>query len=81
MFDTIIRSGTVIDGLRTPRFRADIGIKDGLVASIGRIHNEEGARVLDAEGSSSRPASSTCTRTTTRRCTGTRTAPSRAGTG
>ena len=50
MFDTIIRGGTVIDGLRTPRFRADIGIKDGKVASIGRIHNEDGARVLDAEG-------------------------------
>ena len=50
MFDTIIRGGTVIDGLRTPRFRADIGIKDGRVASIGRIHNSDGARVIDAEG-------------------------------
>ncbi len=49
-FDTIIRGGTVIDGLRTPRFRGDIGIKDGHVALIGRIANDEGARVLDAEG-------------------------------
>ena len=50
MYDTIIRGGTVIDGLRTPRFRADIGIKDGQVATIGRIHNEDGARIIDAEG-------------------------------
>ena len=49
-FDTIIRGGTVIDGLRTPRFRGDIGIKDGRVASIGRIASDEGARVLDADG-------------------------------
>ena len=50
MFDTIIRGGTVIDGQRTPRFQADIGIKDGRVASIGRIHNTDGARVIEAEG-------------------------------
>ena len=49
-FDTIIRGGTVIDGLRTPRFLGDIGIKDGRIASIGRIAESEGTRVLDAEG-------------------------------
>ena len=50
MFDTIIRGGTVIDGLRTPRYRADVGIRDGRIASIGRIARTEGARVLDADG-------------------------------
>ena len=34
-YDTLIRGGTVIDGTMIPRFRADIGIKDGLVAKIG----------------------------------------------
>jgi len=78
-FDTVIRGGTVVDGTRLPRVRADVGIKHGRVAKIGRIAAGAGARELDA-GRSSRPASSTCTATTTRRSTGTRTARSRAGT-
>jgi N-acyl-D-aspartate/D-glutamate deacylase len=49
-FDRVIRGGTVIDGLRTPRFRADVGIKDGRVARIGRIASHEADEVLDAEG-------------------------------
>jgi N-acyl-D-aspartate/D-glutamate deacylase len=50
-FDLIIRGGTVIDGTRLPRYRADVAIKDGRVAKIGRI--PEGTpceRELDAEG-------------------------------
>ena len=31
-FDTVIKDGMVIDGTRLPRFRGDIGIKDGRVA-------------------------------------------------
>ncbi|MEX2481654.1 MAG: amidohydrolase family protein [Gammaproteobacteria bacterium] len=49
-FDIVIKQGTVIDGTRLPRYRADIGIKDGLIAEIGRIQAEDGARVVDAEG-------------------------------
>jgi N-acyl-D-aspartate/D-glutamate deacylase len=36
-FDTIIRGGTVVDGQRTPRFKADVGIADGRIAAIGRL--------------------------------------------
>jgi len=36
-YDIIIRNGTIFDGLRTPRFVSDIGIKDGKTATIGRI--------------------------------------------
>lgn len=36
-FDMIIRAGTVVDGTRLPRYRADVGIKDGRVTKIGRI--------------------------------------------
>ena len=36
-FDTIIKNGTVIDGTRVPRYRADIGIKSGLIAAIGNL--------------------------------------------
>jgi N-acyl-D-aspartate/D-glutamate deacylase len=34
-FDVIIRGGTIIDGLRTPRFRGDVGIRSGRVAALG----------------------------------------------
>ena len=49
-FDKLIKGGMVIDGSRTPRYRADIGIKDGLVAEIGRIAEHRAHEVLDAEG-------------------------------
>ena len=49
-FDRVIRGGTIIDGLRTPRFRADLGIRDGRIAHIGSIDAHEGAEVLDADG-------------------------------
>ena len=48
--DTVIKGGTVIDGLRTPRYQADIGIKDGRVASIGAVNTSDAAKVLDASG-------------------------------
>ena len=49
-FDTVIKGGTIIDGLRTPRYVADIGISDGRIAYIGRLNASDGERVLDAEG-------------------------------
>ena len=49
-FDTVIKGGTVIDGLRTPRFVADIGIRDGRIALIGRIDKSQAGAVIDARG-------------------------------
>ncbi len=49
-FETVITGGTIIDGLRTPRFTADIGIKGGRVAYIGRLQPHEGDEVIDASG-------------------------------
>ena len=47
-FDVVIKGGTVIDGLRTPRYKADVGIADGRVVRIGRVHASEGRQVVDA---------------------------------
>ena len=42
-YDLVIKGGTVIDGLRTPRYRADVGIADGRIAEIGP-HQRRGRR-------------------------------------
>ena len=49
-FNTVIKGGTIIDGLRTPRYVADIGITDGHIAYIGRLNASDGDQVLDAAG-------------------------------
>ena len=46
----------VIDGLQTPRYKADVGIKDGRIARIGQISANEADEVLDGEGLFTRPA-------------------------
>lgn len=50
-YDLVIKGGTVIDGLRTPRYRADIGIIDGKIVEIGgNIPVNDAERVIDAAG-------------------------------
>ena len=50
-FDVLIQGGTVVDGTRVPRFKADVGVKDGRVAQIGGPMTPADAdQVLDAEG-------------------------------
>jgi N-acyl-D-aspartate/D-glutamate deacylase len=49
-FDLIIKNGLIFDGARTPRYRADIGVKDGVIAEIGRLYGHSADRVIDAEG-------------------------------
>ena len=49
-FDIIIKGGIVIDGTQSQRYRADVGIRDGRIASIGRLPSSGAVRVLDASG-------------------------------
>jgi N-acyl-D-aspartate/D-glutamate deacylase len=48
-YDLVIKNGVVIDGSGLPRYRADVGVKGGRIASIGRIRESAG-ETLDAEG-------------------------------
>ena len=48
-YDLVIKNGTVIDGSGLPRYRADVGVRNGKIATIGRIR-ESAQEVIDAEG-------------------------------
>ncbi|HEY3065714.1 MAG TPA: amidohydrolase family protein [Methylomirabilota bacterium] len=48
-YDLVIKNGTVIDGSGLPRYRADVGVRGGRIATIGRIR-ERAREVLDADG-------------------------------
>jgi N-acyl-D-amino-acid deacylase len=49
MYDVVIRNGRVLDGLGNPWVRADVAIKNGRFAKIGRVEGR-GAREIDAQG-------------------------------
>ena len=48
-YDLVIKNGTVIDGSGMPRFHADVGVRGGRIATIGRIR-ESARETIDAEG-------------------------------
>src|ERR1700752_398410 len=49
-FDLVVKNGMIVDGTLAPRFRDDIGIKNGRIAKIGRIAAHEAAKVVDGDG-------------------------------
>jgi len=49
-FDRKLRGGTIVDGTRGPRYRGDIGIKNGRVAALGYLSPSDADEVLDADG-------------------------------
>jgi N-acyl-D-aspartate/D-glutamate deacylase len=48
-FDLVIRNGTVVDGSGLAPYRADVGVRDGRIARIGRIR-DRGREEIDADG-------------------------------
>ncbi|MES2895850.1 MAG: amidohydrolase family protein [Pseudomonadota bacterium] len=48
-WDLVIRGGTVVDGTGTAPYRADVAVKDGLIARIGEVAGR-GAEEIDATG-------------------------------
>jgi N-acyl-D-amino-acid deacylase len=48
-YDVIIRNGHIIDGTGSPWYSADVGIRDGRIAAIGRLVDAVGQRTIDAK--------------------------------
>ncbi len=48
-YDLIIKNGAIIDGSGAARFKADIGVKDGIIMTVGRI-DSDATEVIDAKG-------------------------------
>ena len=49
-YDYLIRGGTIVDGLRTPRYVSDLAIRGGRIAKIGGLRGATATSVLDASG-------------------------------
>ena len=54
-FDLLIRHATIIDGMRTPRFVADIGVRGDRVVRIGRLDAASAAQEIDGDGKVAAP--------------------------
>ncbi|MEO6235635.1 MAG: D-aminoacylase [Vicinamibacterales bacterium] len=49
-FDVVITNGHVVDGTGSPWYAADIGIRDGKIAAIGRLADAVAKQRIDAAG-------------------------------
>jgi N-acyl-D-aspartate/D-glutamate deacylase len=49
-YDLLIANGLVVDGTGFPRYRADVAVKDGKIAEIGKLSGKAAAKTIDADG-------------------------------
>lgn len=49
-FDILIRNARVVDGTGNPWFRANVAVRAGQIAAIGRLDGKTADRVIDAAG-------------------------------
>ncbi|HEV2665419.1 MAG TPA: amidohydrolase family protein, partial [Blastocatellia bacterium] len=54
-FDIIIRDANVLDGSGRPPYRADICVRDGVIARIGNLKSETAKRIINAGGMHATP--------------------------
>ncbi len=47
-FDLLIRGARVVDGTGNPWFRADVGVRDGRIAAVGRLSSASASETVDA---------------------------------
>ncbi|HEV2445230.1 MAG TPA: D-aminoacylase, partial [Candidatus Sulfopaludibacter sp.] len=47
-YDILIRGARVLDGAGNPWFRADVAVKGGSIAAVGRLGSATADRVIDA---------------------------------
>jgi N-acyl-D-aspartate/D-glutamate deacylase len=47
-FDIVVAGGHVVDGSGNPWFLADVGIRNGRIAAVGRLQGAEAQRTIDA---------------------------------
>lgn len=49
-YDLLITNARIVDGSGNPWFRADVGIKDGRIARIGRLDPSRAQKTVDSKG-------------------------------
>jgi N-acyl-D-amino-acid deacylase len=49
-YDLVIRNGTIVDGLGGQPFAGDVAVSGGVIAAVGSVDGEAGAREIDATG-------------------------------
>lgn len=49
-FDLLVKNGMIVDGSGLPRYRGDIGVRDGKIAEIGSLTGATATETLDADG-------------------------------
>lgn len=50
MYDLLLKAGTVVDGTGLARRRADVAVKNGRIAAVGRLGGVAAKRTIDADG-------------------------------
>ncbi len=50
MLDVVIHGGSIVDGTGKPRFRGDVGIRNGKITAVGNLGSVDASVTIDAVG-------------------------------